>query len=215
MSQTGMRIEWRPIDALIPYARNSRTHSAEQLAQIAASMAEFGWTNPVLVDGANGIIAGHGRVLAARIVWDNGGTIKNCPDGKVPVIELAHLSETQKRAYVLVDNKLPENAGWDNELLKVELEELQADSFDLALTGFSEQEIKDLLTPPDNSNAEGRGLGTPVIHYDIIFDTEHQQEKWFNFIRWLNQRYEHADTVGERLKLYIIDLENSGEGMGG
>ncbi|WP_249414720.1 site-specific DNA-methyltransferase [Enterobacter roggenkampii] len=130
-----MQIEYRPIEALIPYARNSRTHSDAQVAQIAASIREFGWTNPVLVDGENGIIAGHGRVLAARKLGFE----------QVPVIELAHLTESQKRAYVLADNKLAENAGWDDELLRIELEALQAAGFDLSLTGFADDELAALM----------------------------------------------------------------------
>lgn len=120
---------------LIPYARNSRTHSDAQVAQIAASIREFGFTNPVLVDGANGVIAGHGRILAARKLGMD----------TVPVIELAHLSEAQKRAYVIADNKLALNAGWDNELLALELGELGDAGFDLELTGFSDEEIKALM----------------------------------------------------------------------
>lgn len=134
-SQTIVQIENRPIEALIPYARNSRTHSDAQVAQIAASIREFGWTNPVLVDGSNGIIAGHGRVLAARKLGFD----------QVPVIELAHLTESQKRAYVLADNKLAENAGWDDELLRIELEALQAAGFDLSLTGFADDELAALM----------------------------------------------------------------------
>ncbi len=134
-SQTIVQIENRPIEALIPYARNSRTHSDAQVAQIAASIREFGWTNPVLVDGSNGIIAGHGRVLAARKLGFD----------QVPVIELAHLTESQKRAYVLADNKLAENAGWDDELLRIELEALQAAGFDLSLTGFVDDELAALM----------------------------------------------------------------------
>jgi len=131
---------------LIPYARNSRTHSDEQVAQIAASIREFGFTNPVLVDGERGIIAGHGRVLAARKLGLD----------EVPVIELTHLTEAQRRAYVIADNKLALNAGWDMDLLKVELGDLQADGFDLGLTGFSGDELASLfaevtdgLTDPD------------------------------------------------------------------
>lgn len=134
-SQTIVQIENRPIEALIPYARNSRTHSDAQVAQIAASIREFGWTNPVLVDGSNGIIAGHGRVLAARKLGFD----------QVPVIELAHLTESQKRAYVLADNKLAENAGWDDELLRIELEALQAAGFDMSLTGFADDELAALM----------------------------------------------------------------------
>ena len=130
-----MQIQPRPIDGLIPYARNSRTHSDEQVAQIAASIREFGWTNPVLVDGDNGIIAGHGRVLAARKLGM----------AEVPCIELAHLSEAQKKAYIIADNKLALNAGWDNELLALEFGELQELGFDLDLTGFDADELEALM----------------------------------------------------------------------
>lgn len=138
--KTGLSIEWRPVAGLIPYARNSRTHSDAQVAQIAASIREFGFTNPVLVDGENGIIAGHGRVLAARKL--------DMPE--VPCIELGHLSPAQRRAYIIADNKMALNAGWDDELLAIELGELQDDGFDLGLTGFSAGEIDALL-----------GLGEP------------------------------------------------------
>jgi len=135
-----------PIDALAPFARNARTHSDAQVAQIAASIREFGWTNPILVDGNNGVIAGHGRLLAARKL---GLT-------EVPVIELAHLSETQKRAYVIADNRLALSAGWDDDLLRVELADLRDDGFDLALTGFDVDEIDTLLVPgADDGGAAG------------------------------------------------------------
>ena len=133
-------VEYRPLDSLIGYLRNARTHSDEQVAEIAGSIREFGWTNPILVDGDNGVIAGHGRILAARKL---GLT-------KVPVIELAHLTETQRRAYILADNKLAMNAGWDNDLLALELSDLQDAGFDLGLTGFSGEEIADLLESSAN-----------------------------------------------------------------
>lgn len=142
-----LSVSCRPLQALVPYARNARKHSEAQVAQIAASIREFGWTNPILVDGDNGIIAGHGRLLAARKL---GLT-------DVPVIELAGLSEAQKRAYVIADNKLALNAGWDAELLAVEFGDLQGLDFDLSLTGFGEDEIAALtslgtagLTDPDD-----------------------------------------------------------------
>lgn len=125
------------IDALIPYARNSRTHSDAQVAQIASSIKEFGFTNPVLIDGGGGIIAGHGRVLAARKL---GLT-------DVPCIRLDHLTDAQKRAYVIADNRLALNSGWDTEMLKVEFADLQELGFDLELTGFDLDEIKELLAP--------------------------------------------------------------------
>ena len=126
-----MNVKQVEIAALIPYARNSRTHSDSQIAQIAASIKEFGWTNPVLVDGESGIIAGHGRVLAARQLGMK----------KVPVIELAHLTPAQKQAYIIADNKLALNAGWDDSMLAVELAELQGIDFDTDLTGFTAEEI--------------------------------------------------------------------------
>lgn len=132
-----MKIEQVKLDALIPYARNSRTHSDAQVAQIAASIKEFGFTNPVLIDETGSIIAGHGRVMAARklAITD------------IPSIRLNHLTAAQKRAYVIADNKLALNAGWDDELLALELGELKDMEFDLSLTGFSTDEINALLTP--------------------------------------------------------------------
>src|SRR5918995_1413242 len=130
-----LEIAWRPLGELIPYARNPRTHSDAQVAQIAASIREFGWTVPILVDGVNGIIAGHGRVLAARQLGLD----------RVPVIELAHMTEAQKRAYVLADNQLALNAGWDEALLRIELTDLEALGFDLGLIGFAEGELEGLL----------------------------------------------------------------------
>ena len=129
-----LAIEYRQVNDLIPYARNARTHSDKQVAEIAASIREFGWTNPILVDGENGITAGHGRVLAARKLGLE----------SVPVIELSHLTPIQRQAYVLADNKLSLNAGWDDELLALELADLDGAGFDVALTGFDEDEIKNL-----------------------------------------------------------------------
>jgi DNA modification methylase len=128
-------IEHRPIERLIPYARNARTHSPAQVAQIAASIREFGWTNPVLVDGQDGVIAGHGRLLAARQLGLS----------SVPVIELSGLTEAQKRAYVLADNKLALNAGWDEELLAAEVADLSAMGVDIQITGFGEGDVGRLL----------------------------------------------------------------------
>ncbi len=130
-----LALDYRPIGDLIPYARNARTHSEAQVALIAGSIREYGFTNPVLVDGANGIIAGHGRVLAARKLGLE----------VVPVIELAHLSEAQKRAYVLADNKLAEQAGWDKDLLALELGDLREMAVDLASLGFETGELDALL----------------------------------------------------------------------
>lgn len=129
-----LKIQYKPIHDLIPYARNSRTHNDAQVAQIAASIKEFGWTNPVLLDGTNGIIAGHGRVMAAQKLGES----------EVPTIELSHMDENQKRAYIIADNKLALNAGWDNEMLALEVADLKDAGYDLGLTGFSLDELQAL-----------------------------------------------------------------------
>jgi ParB-like chromosome segregation protein Spo0J len=131
-----LKIVYKKTDDLIPYARNSRTHDDAQVAQIAASIKEFGWTNPILLDGENGIIAGHGRVMAAQKLGEN----------KVPTIELAHMTDIQKRAYIIADNKLALNAGWDIKMLKLEFEDLQAFDFDATLTGFDIKSIESILS---------------------------------------------------------------------
>jgi DNA modification methylase len=123
---------------LIPYARNSRTHSPAQVAKIAASISEFGFLNPVIVDGENGIIAGHGRIMAAQKLGLE----------KVPVVEASHLTEAQKRAYIIADNRLALDAGWDDEMLRVELMELDDLDFDLSLTGFDADEL-DVFFPTE------------------------------------------------------------------
>jgi len=133
------RIEVWPVDKLVPYDKNPRTHSTEQVSQIAASIAEFGFLNPILVDTAAGIIAGHGRLQAA----------KQLGLAQVPVVVLDHMTEAQKRAYVIADNKLALNAGWDEDLLRAEMIALSAENFDLPLIGFSDDELADLLSDPN------------------------------------------------------------------
>lgn len=123
------------IDELIPYANNARTHSDEQVAQIAASIKEFGWTNPILVDGKNGIIAGHGRLAAAR-------KLKMV---KVPAICIDSLSEPQRKALILADNKLALNADWDYDLLKLELENLNEIGYELDVLGFDPDELEKIM----------------------------------------------------------------------
>ena len=134
MAKQAQKLEQARIDDLIPYARNSRTHSETQVAQVAASIREFGFTNPVLIDADGGIIAGHGRVLAARKLG-----LKT-----VPAIRIDYMTEAQKRAYVIADNKLALNAGWDDELLALELGDLKDEGFDLSLTGFNDDELAKL-----------------------------------------------------------------------
>lgn len=133
--KTKSKIEYLETKDLIPYGKNSRTHTDFQVAQIAGSIREFGFTNPVLIDAENGIIAGHGRVMAAGKLGL----------AKVPCIRLAHLTDTQKRAYIIADNKLALNAGWDEEMLALELGELKDEDFDLTLIGFDETELGDIM----------------------------------------------------------------------
>lgn len=137
----GYQVEFWSVDRLVPYARNARTHSDEQVAQIAASILEFGWTNPLLVSGTGVIIAGHARLAAARKLQMS----------QVPVIVLDHLTEAQRRALVLADNKLALNAGWDEEMLRVELESLKEDGFELEVVGFSDEELEALLAEPEET----------------------------------------------------------------
>lgn len=132
-----MQIKTVSVEKLIPYVKNSRTHSDGQVAQIAASIKEFGWTNPILVDGESGVIAGHGRLLAARKLGQK----------EVPVIELAHMTESQKRAYVIADNQLAMNAGWDTTLLSLELADLKDQGFEIDVLGFDPKELDKLLEP--------------------------------------------------------------------
>lgn len=130
-----LKIVYKKTEDLIPYARNSRTHDEGQIAQIAASIKEFGFTNPILLDGENGIIAGHGRVMAAQKLGES----------KVPTIELAYLTEHQKRAYIIADNKLALNGGWDNQMLALEISDLKDVGFDLEILGFDQSELNDLF----------------------------------------------------------------------
>lgn len=228
-----LKIQYKPIQDLIPYARNSRTHSDAQVAQITASIKEFGWTNPVLLDGKNGIIAGHGRVLAAQKLGET----------EVPTIELSHMDENQKRAYIIADNKLALNAGWDNEMLALELADLKDAGYDLGLTGFSMDEIKD-LNPEETENTYTQKVDVPTYEPsgdkpDIteLFDDSHafnliekikssklpQPEKDFlmltagrhvrlNF-QLIADYYAHSDRVVQELMedsaLVIVDIDNA------
>ena len=146
-------VERRAVAALVPYARNARTHSDAQIGQIAASVREWGWTTPVLVDEQGTIIAGHGRVLAAqRLGLED-----------VPVMVARGWSEAQRRAYVIADNKLADNAGWDEALLRIEVADLATLGFDLPLLGFPEDELANLTkdeAPPGSFVEINEGLST-------------------------------------------------------
>lgn len=142
--------ELRPVGALVPYARNSRTHSADQIALLAKAIEEFGWTNPILADSV-GIVAGHGRLLAAEVIYGRGGVIRFpngflIPPGQVPTIDCTGWDASKRRAYVIADNQIALQAGWNLELLRLEIKDLQIEGFDLSLLGFGD-ELTDILTP--------------------------------------------------------------------
>lgn len=142
--KTTTQMELVPTEKLIPYVNNARTHSAEQVNKLRASLREFGFINPVIVDRDLNVIAGHGRILAA----------KEEKILEVPCVYVDYLTEAQKKAYILADNRMAMDAGWDEELLRVEIEALQAEAFDVSLTGFDEKEITDLFKDADGTGAE-------------------------------------------------------------
>ena len=144
-----MRVEMIEIERLIPYARNARTHSDDQVAQIAASIREFGFTNPVLIGADDGIIAGHGRVMAARKLGL----------AEVPCIRLGHLTDAQRRAYVIADNRLAEKAGWDLAMLAAEIEDLRLEGFDIDLTGFDAGALEAMFEADGGAGGEAPGGG--------------------------------------------------------
>lgn len=148
--KTTTQMELVPTDRLIPYVNNARTHSAEQVNKLRASLREFGFVNPVIVDRDLNVIAGHGRILAAKE--------EKIPE--VPCVYVDYLTEAQKKAYILADNRMAMDAGWDEELLRVEIEALQAEAFDVSLTGFDEKEITDLFK-------DGNGTGVEDDDFDL------------------------------------------------
>ncbi|EEW0969316.1 ParB N-terminal domain-containing protein [Escherichia coli] len=152
-----LKIVYRPLQELSPYAHNARTHSTEQVAQLVESIKQFGWTNPVLIDEKGEIIAGHGRVMAAEMLKMD----------SVPVIVLSGLTDEQKKAYRLADNRLPMNAGWDEDLLRMELSDLINADFDVSLTGFIPTEIDELLTDvlPGSANS---GAGSASTRLSVV-----------------------------------------------
>ena len=164
------QLQYLPIDELIPYARNSRTHSDEQVAQIAASIKEFGFTNPVLIDDDGGIIAGHGRCMAARKLKLD----------EVPCIRLTGLTEAQKKAYIIADNKLALNAGWDDEMLAIEIQELQEMDFDLDLLGFDNIELANLFDIAEEDKPPKEETYHEAFSVIIECKDEAEQEKIFN-----------------------------------
>ena len=165
------KVERRKVSDLTPYARNARVHSDEQVAQIAASIREWGWTVPILVDERGEIIAGHGRVLAAQRLGLEG----------VPCMVAEGWSEAQRRAYVLADNKLTLNGGWNDELLRVELQDLDAMGLDLSLTGFGVDELAALFDQPA-APSEPKDLSGQAERFEVIIECgdEGEQERAYN-----------------------------------
>lgn len=197
-----LKIEYRNTKDLIPYINNSRTHDDNQVMQIASSIKEFGFTNPILVDGEKGVIAGHGRLKAAKILNID----------SVPVIELQHLTPAQKKAYVIADNKLALNAGWDIELLHLEMEGLREFNYDIALTGFSEQDLArlsddiDLMRMKDmekdaadkeSSGEDKKPNADELFPFSVMID-HYQRETIFAALRKAKQE---------------LDLENSSQAI--
>ena len=168
----GPAIEFWPLEDLIPYENNARTHSAEQVEQIAASVSQFGFTNPILAD-RKGITAGHGRLMALRRIYAVGETVKlpngePVPPGTAPVIDCTGWSAAQRRAYILADNQLALNAGWDTQLLQVEVAALNLADFDLSLLGFDQDRIAALLDPEgidEQEDAPPTGADDPGKEY--------------------------------------------------
>lgn len=199
---TKLKIEYKSTKDLIPYVNNSRTHDENQVLQIASSIKEFGFTNPILVDGDKGVIAGHGRLQAAKLLNID----------SVPVIELQHLTPAQKKAYVIADNKLALNAGWDIELLHLEMDGLREFNYDLSLTGFSEDDLTRLSNDvdlirmrdmADHSDGSSTSDGEPGRHKEELFPfsvmIDHdQRETIFQALRKAKQDH---------------DLENSSQAI--
>ena len=199
------QIEQIPVADLIPYARNARTHSEQQVAQIAGSIQEFGFNNPVLIDGQNSIIAGHGRVLAAQRLKLEA----------VPCIRLTHLTDAQRRAYVLADNRIALNSGWDEAMLSVELAELHADELDLGLLGFDAGELEKLMgfevgdiQPPELASGDRQPFQQMTF---TLADEQAEQIK--NAIAEIKQteEYKYAETMGNENSngnaLYLIIMQ--------
>jgi len=186
------------IEKLVPYAKNSRVHSDNQVAQIAASIKEFGFNDPIEIDEDNMILAGHGRVLAARKL----GMLK------VPCVKIEGLSKAQKQAYILTNNKLALNSEWDDELLKIELLGLSDAKFDMEMMGFDGAELSEIMYPEPIKHKDDSDKPLNFsIQYNIVFDDEEQQEVFYGFIRFLKEKFPETDSVGERLAEYIKELD--------
>ena len=195
-----LKIKYLETEDLIPYENNSRAHSVAQIKQIADSIEEFGFTNPILIDEKCSVIAGHGRLLAADLLGLN----------KVPTIQLDNLTEAQRRAYVIADNKLALNADWNMDNLMAEIKYLQDVDFDTDITGFSVEDLKALIEfdYSDDSytpDEEEETFNNAIIQYVIIFDDEEQQKRWGVFLNEIKQLYPDLNTHGARISEYLFD----------
>jgi ParB-like chromosome segregation protein Spo0J len=189
-----LEIVIRPIAELVPYAKNSRTHSPSQIDKLAKLIQEFGFTNPVLLDGESGILAGHGRIIAAKRLGMK----------KVPTLDLSHLTVEQRQAYVIADNKIALDAGWDAEILAMELGELAEVGYDLALTAWTQKELEELLgesLPPSN---DGDGTEEPERAPDMVVPLMIEMPRGL-FNRW--KKYRNGRTDLEAFEAAITSLE--------
>jgi ParB-like chromosome segregation protein Spo0J len=176
-----LKIEYKKVEDLEPYELNSRTHSEEQVVQIANSIKEFGFTNPILLDGDNGILAGHGRLAASKLLEMK----------EVPTIQLSGLSEAQKRAYVIADNKIALNAGWDNDILKLEITDLMDAKYDVSLIGFDDKEILKLF-----DDEKGAVVGEIKFSEELLESHNYVVLYFDNDIDWLSaQTHFKLDSV--------------------
>jgi hypothetical protein len=208
---TPKNVEIVDIDDLIPYPNNARQHTDEQVMQIAGSMKVHGFINPVIVDEDNMILAGHGRVKAAHKLERT----------DIPVTRVTHLSDAQKRAFILAANKIGDNSTFDYEMLTTEIARLKEDDFDLATLGFSEFELTtfdaDVFGSDDFGGGEGGddfgggdfdgGEGGYSIQYTLVFDNEEQQKKWMAHLANLKAKYPECDTIAERVMAFIKEDE--------
>ncbi len=190
-----MNVKTVKITSLKPHPRNPRQHPEGALNKLVKSIKEFGWTNPVLVSKDGYVLAGHARLKAA----EKAGLTE------VPVIYL-DLEGAKADAYLIADNKIQELTDWDLPALKDILQDLDDGQFDLTLTGFDEKEIEQLMTQFNPGDGEQGEQGV-VIQYNIIFDDEQQQESWFKFIKWLKAKYPEAETIAQRLQIFIESLD--------
>ena len=204
-----MEIVNKKVIDLIPYANNSRTHTEHQISQIANSIKKFGFTNPILIDSNNTIIAGHGRLEAVKLLGHE----------EVPCIAITGLSKSQIRALIIADNKLALNASWNFQTLNEEIKNLKEEEFDLNILGFADLELTSILNNEIFNDSETQELikdnfdqtNNFIIQYNIIFDNTFQQDAWFKLIKNLKIIYPDLQTTGERLSEFIKS-KNYGQG---